>query len=395
MKALRAILSILVAGGLAYLLFRGIRGNPPAPPPVVPVVPADVPADGGPGANPFAPFGDPTDPKAAENPATTAPPPATNNVDATLVGTPTTSASEVSLVVPYKKGVKCRYRVHDAELRKNRDTDEAWWGQWIWTVSTEVIQGDGSGAARIRFQIDSFRYQTEAPGRRIDVDSENPDRKLIDDPQFGLARGIKPFLAIRGMPVEFVIDAGGVVRAVDGVKEMNRKFLDVVSTFGAQEEQNADDAPTAENLIERWGECLFPALGGGKLKGDATRDASFRTTYADRWCSVASGRLRATHDDADAFRVEFKGAPKMEELLRPAVRPKFQNVEKAQVVTSADAYVLAWRFDRANGRLLAARKRANYRLDISSRAGVVAGVQQFDPSHTNIDRQIDVELLDR
>jgi hypothetical protein len=199
------------------------------------------------------------------------------------------------------------------------------------------------------------------------------------------------------MPVEFVIDAGGVIRAVDGVKAMTRKFLDTVSTTsGAQQEQDADDAPTAQLLIEKWGECLFPSLGGGKLKGDATRETSFRTTYADRWPSIATGKMRATHDDPDAFRVEFKGTPAVEEQTTPIVHPKFVSVEKAKVITSADAYGLAWRFDRAKGRLLASRKRAKYCLVVAYRAGMDENrQQQFVHPYIDLELAIDVELLDQ
>jgi hypothetical protein len=390
MKALRVLVTVVIAGGLAYLLFRGMHCAPPPTAPT-PAVPTPAPDDGA-SPTPFSPFGDP--PNAKETAAPAAAPPTAPDVDGTLGGTPTTSTSDVSLVIPYKTGTKCRYRVNDAELMKDRATNEVWWGRRIWTVSTEVMQGDGSGAARIRFQIDSFRYQTDAPGRRIDIDSENPDRRLLDDPKFDLARGIKPWLAVRGVPVEFVIDEHGVIRAVEGVKAMNRKFLDVVSTFGSQQEQDADDAPTAENMIEKWGERLFPTFGGGKLRGDATREASFDTTYVDRWRSVASGKLRATNDDPDAFRVEFKGAPTIQELNRPAVHPKFVSVEKAKVQSSADAYVLAWRIDRAKGRLLASRKRANYTLVVGYRSEVVNGEQQYVHPWLDLELWSDVELIE-
>jgi hypothetical protein len=389
MKALRAILIVLAFAVAAYLAFRGMRTEPakPAEPP--------APAERDPNAtSPFDVFGTPSEPPAAGQAAPAAPP-AAPNVDVTLVGTPASPAAEISLVVPYRTGTKCRYRVMDAELRKNRDTEEVWWGRYVWTVSTEVVKGDGSGAARIRFQIDSFKYHTDAPGRRIEVDSEHPDRKLIDDPAFGLARGMKPWLAVCGMPVEFVLDEGGVVRRIEGLESLNRKYLDVVSTFGAQQVQDADDAPTLENMIEKWGQCLFPPLGGGKLKGSASRDAEFRTTYVDSWCAVSTGKLRATHDDRDAFRAEFKGTPAMVEVTKSFVRPKFAAVEKAKVITSADSFVAAWRFDRAAGRLLASRTTWKYCLVVASRAGAdEMGRPQYDHPYIDLERRIDVELLD-
>jgi hypothetical protein len=390
MKPLRVLLTILVAGGLAFLLFRGIRGAPPKQAAVAP----EIADDGGPETLPFDPFGNP--PAATTAGAQAAAPPPAPDVDETLKGTSTTSTSDVSLVVPYKTGTKCRYRVREAELQKDRDSDEALWLQFVWTVSTDVVQGDGTGAARVRFQIESFHYQTEAPGRRIDIDSENPDRKLIDDPSYGLARTLKPWLAIRRMPVEFVIDAGGVIRAVDGAKEMNRKFLDVVATFGAQQEQDADDAPTAASLIERWGAYLFPALGGGKIAGGATRATAFRRTQVDGWACLASGAFRATHDDPDAFRVEFKGKPEIEELGGAAKHPKYMNVEKAKIISSIDDYVASWRYDRAKGRLLASRKRAKYCLVVAYRAGTDENHQpKYDHPYIDFDLAVDVELLDQ
>jgi len=396
MKIGRALLILLAVAAAAYLAFNGMRAAPkPGAGPSA--TPTPTPDDGAPAPNPLAPFGDPTETNAPQ--PTTAPPnpPApVPDVDKTLVGTPVVGATEVSLVVPYKTGTKSRYRVTEAELDKERDSGVAHVWQFTWNVSTEVTQGDGSGAARVKFQIDSFRFQTQALGRPIDIDSEHVDRPLLDDKQYMLGRTVKPWLAIRKMPVEFVIDAAGVVRDIDGLDAMNRKFLDAVALFGAQMEQDAIDAPTKESMIERWGAYLFPALGGGKMKASEERKTSqFRTNVADRWALVAVGSFHPTHDDPDAFRVAFVGKPTIEDLNRPATHPSAMNAEGARVFADWNAWQSAWRFDRAHGRLLASALRAKYLQVVGYRAGVNAMQQpEYEHPYVDMERSVDVELVE-
>ncbi len=397
MKPVRLVVTILAVGAAGYLAFRGSRSAATTTPGLSATpAPAPVPDDPSVPPAPVVPFGQSAPAAAGQQAPAPQPPQPGPAVDVTLGGTPVKPDAEVSVVVPYRTGTKCRYRVVESELDKDRDSGAFGFGQWTWTVATEVLQGDGSGAARVRFQIESFRYETQAPDRRILVDSANPDRKLIDDPKYGLARPMKPLMAVCGMPVEFVIDAAGAIVDVEGVAAMNRKFLDVVAVFGEQQEQNAGDAPTVESMKEKWGPCLFPTLGGGTMKAGATRDTSFSKTFLDRWAMVAAGKLSVTHDDPVAFRVSFTGTPGSEELNRPAVHGPAVNVEKAKVVASADAYVASWRFDRAKGRLLTSRMEAKYTTVVAYRAGKDQnGVMQYEHPYTDVERRTSAEILDQ
>jgi hypothetical protein len=300
--------------------------------------------------------------------------------------------AEVSLVVPYRAGTKSRYRVTDATFQADRAQNavQAW--RFQWDISTEVTAGDGSGPARVRFQIDSFEFDTTDPiGRPLKFRSADPDKKLLADKDF--ERSMKPMMSILGMPVEFAIGPGGDITAVEGVDALNRRFLDFVDALGAENSKDVADAPTAELLTQKWSEILFPPLGGGRLAAGSTRDAAFRTTYYDRWCAVTSGQVRVTNDDPDSFRVEFKGKPEIEELNRPAKNAQALGIAKVRVAASKDCVTAAWRFDRKTGRLVRGELHSKYRMDVSTPTpGQGTG---FTATYTDIERQIVTEYLDK
>jgi hypothetical protein len=385
MKALRVLLIAVAVAVAAFLAFRGVAGRvrdaqpDPEPPPADPKDPSQFPTLVAPPAPATAAVAkkDP-EPLAAE----TDPAP----------GTPVKDGAEVSVVVPYRAGTKSRYRVNDSYLQKDRQENAVQSWRYVWDVSTEVVSGDGTGPARVRFKIDSFEFDTtDSIGRPVKMRSKEPDKKLLADIQY--ARSMKPRFAILGMPAEFVIGAGDDVTAVEGVGPMNRAFLDAVDALGAQYTRDVADAPTVELLTQKWSEILFPPLGGGTLKAGATRDASFRTTYYDRWCAVTSGKLRVTHDDPGSFRVEFRGKPVVEELNRPATNASALAVAKVQAVASDDCVVATWRFDRSSGRLVRGDLSAKFRMDVSiATPGQGNG---FAASFTDVERQIVTELLDK
>lgn len=392
MKAARVFLILIAVLAAGFLAFRGIRGADTAPKPPSPA----APAPGEPDAAPFPTLlGDPPREEAPKPARVETPPPAEKDVEPPA-GTPVKEGAEVSLVVPYRTGTKSRYRVRDAQLSVDRDTKVAQWWQFVWVVAAEVVKGDGTGPARVRFEIESFRFQTDSPAGPVDIDSGKLDDALLAKEELGLGRTIRPLVAILHMPVEFVIGAGGQITAVEGAEALNRTFLDAVDAVGSKYVKDAIDAPSAESLTQKWSEILFPPLGGGTLKGGATRDARFETTYYERWLNVNAGKLRATEDDPGVFRVEFRGKPEMEEMSRPARSPMSLSIEKCRIVSSADAYVGSWRFDRTTGRLVWGRVTSKFRFDLSRRNGVDAnGAPIFDPRFTDIERRILVELLDK
>lgn len=392
MKAVRVLLALVVVLAAGFLAFRGCRGvakSEKEPAPVAPPAQGTDPA-------PFPTLlGDPPKDESPKPPRVETPPPVVPDVEPPA-GTPVKDGAEVSLVVPYRTGTKNRYRVREAQLSRDRDTGAVQWWQFVWIVGAQVVKGDGTGPARIKFEIESFRFQTDSVEGPVDIDSGKLDDALLAKEKLGLGRTIRPLVSILRMPVELVIGAGDEITGVEGVDALSRTFLDAVDAIGSKYVKDAIDAPTAESITQKWSEALFPPLGGGTLKAGATRDLVLRTTYLERWSNFNAGKLRVTEDDPDVFRVEFKGKPEMEELNRPAKSPSALGVEKCRIVSSADAYAASWRFDRATGRLLWGRLSSKFRFDISRRNGVGAnGAPIFEPRFTDIERRLEVELLDK
>jgi hypothetical protein len=284
--------------------------------------------------------------------------------------------------------------VNDAVLRRDLATEGEQWHEFEWFVSTEVVQGDGTGPARIRLTIDDFTFKTQTQSFPLLFRAKEPIPALLENEEN--ARTLRPLMAILGMPVEFSIGAGGDVTGVEGADGLHRKFLQAVDEVGAKYVKDAYDAPTAESLKQTWTEFLFPPIGGGALAAGATRDATFHLTYYERWDCFSAGKLRLTHAAPGAFRVEFKGKPEMQELPRPAKSPTAAAIVKARVFSSADSYVGSWRFDTKAGRLVRGSVHAKYRVDLSRGVVTDAQGQSFpDSKFINVERLIVTELLDK
>jgi hypothetical protein len=391
MKAIRIVLFVLVVAGAGILAFRGCGGGKSDPAPIPPPAPAQDDNGAGKPAFPDTGPAQPADPAktAKAKPA----PPAPDTSDPSP-GTPAASGASADLVVPYRAGTKARYRISDGLKLHDQDTDGVVWREFEWFVTTEVVQGDGTGAARVRLTIDDFTFKTEAPNFPVMFQASKPMPALLENEEF--ARSLKPQMAILGMPVEFEIGPGGAVTGVEGADGLNRKFLEAVDEVGAKFVKDAIDAPTSESLTQTWTELLFPPIGGGKLAAGGTRDASFHLTYYERWDCVSAGKLRLTHANEGAFRVEFKGKPELQELHRPVKSPAAAQIKNARIVSSADSYVAAWRFDTKTGRLVRGSVHATYRFDISR--GVIKdpnGEDIPDSNFTNVERSLVTELLDQ
>lgn len=390
MQAVRILLTVAVVVGAGFLAFRGLQGpaKPPEPAFKAPPLPdMGTLGTGGPLIGTVSPV--PQDPKSAP------PPP---EPDPVILGTPVAADAVIDVRVPYRTGTKSRYRVEESQLLTDQDTSAQTWWRMIWGVSAEVVQGDGTGPARLRFQVDSFRFHTYTMGQRIDFDSEHPDKTLLDDPALNLARTLKPLLATLAVPVGLVIDASGAVHSVEGAEALTRKFVEEVDKLSAKAARVATDAPSPESVQQKWTEFLFPPLGGGTLRSGEAREIAFRTTFPDleRWGSLTSGRVRVTHDDPDAFRVEFKGTPVIEELNRPVRGEAAAAVEKVRIDASADSTVASWRFDRKAGRLLESTLHSRYRIVVGRRAGVdERGQPIYSHPYTWVERSVRAVLLDK
>jgi hypothetical protein len=393
MKAIRVVLFVLVVAAAGFLAFRGIGGAKTGPAPAPDATP--VPAPGG------DEKGKPAFPETGPERAPAAPPTQTPKAEAAAPdvvdptpGTPVAAGASADVVVPYRTGTKSRYRVSDGQKAHDLSTDGVMWREFEWFVTTEVVQGDGTGPARIRLTLDDFTFKTQTPNFPVMFRAKEPMTALLENEEF--ARSLKPQMAILGVPVEFSIGAGGAVTGVEGVDGLSRKFLAAVEELGPKYMKDTPDAPTAESLTQTWTEFLFPPTGGGTLAAGATRDAKFHLVHFERWDCVSAGKFRLTHADEGGFRLEFKGKPDMEELSRAVKSQSAAGIEKMRVVSSADSYVGAWRFDRTAGRLVRGSVHAKYRIDVSRRTGAAqVGQPQFDARFTNVERRIVTELLDK
>jgi len=391
MKAIRIALFLLVVAAAGFLAFRGCVRNRTDPAPTPPPPPTQ---DANGAGKPAFPETGPSRPSDPVKTANAKPAPRVPDTADPSPGTPAASGASADVVVPYRAGTKSRYRISDGQLLRDLDTDGYVFREFEWFVTTEVVQGDGTGPARVRLTIDDFTFKTEAPNFPVMFRAKEPMAALLENEEF--ARSLKPQMAILGMPVEFAIGPGGAVTGVEGADGLNRKYLEAVEELGPKYLKDAIDAPTAESLTQTWTELLFPPIGGGKLAGGATRDASFHLTYYERWDCVSAGKLRLTHADEGAFRVEFKGKPELEELHRPVKSPAAAQIKYARVVSSADSYVAAWRFDTKTGRLVRGSIHAMYRFDISRGTTKDANGNEIpDSNFTNVERSLVTELLDQ
>jgi hypothetical protein len=352
MNALRVVFTLLVSGLAAFLFFKGLKSDvePPEPPPGTPST-----TDGKGWFPPVA--GQEKAPTGKPAPKQVRPAPPKPRVEPPR-GTPVAPDAVVSVDVTYKAGTKSRYLVHEALLMRDQEPPhETHWGEWVWTIATEVVRAEADDV-RVKLQLDEFEFHTDGAAGRVEFKSSSPDPLLLQAEGFDVQ--LRPWMEVRGIPVEVVLAPGGSVREIRGVQTMTTKFLDALEAVSAKAVENAVWTPNVESLRQRWTDLLFPGFGGGTMKAGETREAAFAFTQHERWAVLSSGRFRATHDDPDVFRVEFKGTPKIQELPREAHTPAGKSVAKVHVQSSADVYVASWRVDRKAGRLVSAELEAKY-----------------------------------
>ena len=311
-------------------------------------------------------------------------------------GTPVRDGALVSVAVPYRQGTKSRYRIDETEVGVDVETEGQQLVRWITEVVVEVVEGDGSGGARVHLTIDAFRFQTTLPpeGTPAEFDSRHPDRKLLENPD--IARAVSPQMALLGQPIELRIGPAGAPVAIEGVESWARLYAEALDHMGARVAAEADDVPRPERELARWSELLFPPTGGGAMKAGERRDATFeRHVFVGRWILSTAGRIEVTHDDPDAFRVEFRGTPQIGESGRGPQTPAAAGIAKMRVVSSADSSRGSWRFGREPGRLLSAEIEAAFRLDTSFFGPPgPGGAATYTPKYVQVRREVVVDLLE-
>jgi len=379
MKAAR-ILALLVAAALAaFLVWSATRpedGETPGP-----GTPSGVPAWSieGPGSPVQGTTATNGGPRRGVDP----PPPPPPVLPA---GTPVAPGQEVALDLPWKPGTgPQRFEIVDTQIERDKASGARNEFQHTQRVTVEVLDRADDGALRIRLTVDSLRHQVLLPdGRSWDFDSIVGDAGgLLEDPDFG--PGMKATLPLLGKPLEFRLDATGRVVDADGVEAWRAAFLDAAE--GLHRSIRAA-APTTSLVIGTWTEYLFPPLGGGKLRAGTPRPFQLRKPLLPPWEMSWKGTLDATHDDADAFRVEATAAPVVER--GPGADSDVSaGIAKIQAVHGKDAYRAAWRYAR-NGvpGLLEAQIDAKFEVWVS-RGGApdAKGEVQYSPTYGEVVRR--------
>lgn len=283
------------------------------------------------------------------------------------VGTEVKPGVEVSVAVPWQRIGKgrVRYEIEDLTLQRNRQTDSVEPSHWWWYPTLEVIDGDGSGAARLRVVVDRFRFRGFHPrtGFPFEFDSADPLPGMLDEPDLG--RRFRPLLAILGEPAEFRTDAAGTIVDTDGLDAWRERWTTELQRIAKGSVGDAPDAPTVQSLVDRWAEWLLPRFGGGKLAGGATRPWTRTQPILAPWTLVWTGTLAVTRDDPDAFRVDISAGPQAKDAGGRGVDPSL----RVRAIGVPSSYRAAYRVSRTSGALVAAQIDAKYELWQSVRKG--------------------------
>lgn len=387
MKLLRVV-AVLVAALLAALaVWSGTR--PPAG------APSGAPPATGtrtPGADwrPEVLRPDDTVP-AARTPAAAPPTPAPPEI--VPVGTPAAAGQAVDVAAGWRPGAgRFRYEIEDATVEKDMEGPGVNASRRTLRVSVEVLEGDGTGAARVRLTLDSFRDQVIGPdGLTLDYDSRIGDPgTLALDPILGPT--IRTQTPLLGKPLAFRLDPQGRIVDVDGSDEWRRAYLDAVATLDPSMRAGA---PSAASIAASWAEYLFPPIGTGTITVGAPRAFVLRQPLIPPHDLVWSGRADVTRNDPGAFRVDVVAKPAVERGVG-AVTEGSAALAGIRAVASDDAYRAGWRFARtAPSGLLEAQIDVKFQLWMSMDGDRDAkGATQYQRTFTEISRRVIVRRTD-
>lgn len=305
------------------------------------------------------------------------------------VGTEVAPGAEVSVVVPWKRGDVNRfhYDITDLTIYRDRDSGQRNPTQYEWHVLLEVADGDGTGAARLRLTAESLHvYGFQPSGLPFDVNSrDGTTSPFFEIPE--VARQVKPVFALLGQPLEFVLDRTGNVADLRGLDAWRDRFTDQVRELEKGGIGEPADLPTRAQVTDMWSEYLFPRIGGGTLKGGATRPWTRVVPEAPPWCIVWTGTVAVTRDDPDAFRVDVFAAPEAKNL-GGAASGAGVGIAKVRAIGTEKSYHAAYRFGRAPGALLEAQIDASYQLWVSRPAAGAPGSPTYSPTFNEVLRRV-------
>ncbi len=318
-------------------------------------------------------------------------------------GRPVDPGVAVPVVLGYRKGAEARHRItiHTKSTRRNDGQVSA--RRVIYYTKSKVTSGDGTGAARIRFELTRMRYAFPVgEGGVIEIDSaEITDaiQKLFNDnPSIALA--IKPDMATIGKPAEFKIGATGRIESVEGVEGWRRAFIDALTEVDARAVADAAHAPTAELLIDMWGLYLFPPLGGRKLNGGATREVRLRENTFQKAYVAHPVRASVTHVSDTGFTVQGVSTAKGEPQTGRALTPSQEAIFRTRIVASNDTGDHHWEVERESGFLNRAFHKANFQIWVAYSSGAnpkqqMQGATNPDAVFTIVERIVSVEREDQ
>lgn len=306
------------------------------------------------------------------------------------VGTEVKPGQEVSIVVPWKRGDVNRfhYEIEDLTLTRDRESGDVTPSRMQWRVHLDAIDGDGTGAARIRLTVDSLHvYGFQRSGLPFDVDSRdaaaNPFMELPE-----IARQVKPLLVFVGLPLEFSLDRAGNVSDVRGFDQWHARFVDEVRLLEKGGVGDPPDAPDLAQTTDMWAEYLLPRLGGGTIKGGESRPWTRVAPGAPPWSIVWTGTVAATRDDPDAFRVDIFAGPEAKHMGGTASGAGV-GIAKVRAIGHEKSYHAAYRFGRAPAALLEAQIDAKYEVWVSRQAaGGAPGTSTYSPTFNEVLRRV-------
>lgn len=277
-------------------------------------------------------------------------------------GTPVKDGEVVPLDIHWRRGERNRHRYELVEtaIQQNMRTQEASLLRETTRFTVEVLEGDGAGAAKLRFTLDSFRVQTyRADGFPLDYDSLVPEHVSKDMPEF--ARWISPRRSILGVPLELTIPAGGGVAGAQNLGEWRNRWADAVDRLEPGKGRDATDLPRIGTFAATWSELLFPQIGTEPLTAGKGRAYRFDQPVPGPWRIAWKGRLDVARIDPDVVRVDLVATPTAEP--GEAIVPD-PDIAKVHAVGDGDAMRGKIRYSRKTGGVVEAQ------LDVKSQVWI-------------------------
>ncbi|MCG3133565.1 MAG: hypothetical protein HMLKMBBP_00758 [Planctomycetes bacterium] len=281
-------------------------------------------------------------------------------------GTPVADGTTVALDVAWRKSErdKHHYELVETEFHRDMATSAVLMARHTQRFTVEVLEADAE-KAKLRFTIDSFRYQTyRADGFPLDFDTLAPDARMLDFADF--AALLAPRRAIVGVPLELTVAQGGGVLGAQGLGEWRTRWADAIDRVTPGKGRDAQDLPRAGTFAATWTEILFPKIGTDAVVAGKGRDFRFDQPVPGKWRIAWKGRLDVARLDPDALRVDVVATPVAEEAESVVPDP---SVVKVHAAGDGDAMRGKFRYSRKTGGIAEAQLDVRGQVWVSRPAG--------------------------